>query len=66
MFRPSWRAALSLTKLPSGAAAGELLLVPNASASENGGAFPAGNFRDMNGMICPFPDGSGRFVSEER
>src|SRR4029453_19181271 len=43
----------------------EDILVEQASASEEGGAAPAGKFRDINGMICPFPDGSGRFVAGE-
>jgi len=43
----------------------EDVLVEAANASENGGAQPAGKFRDMNGMICTFPDGSGRFVNGE-
>ena len=42
------------------------VLVERASASEQGGGvFPKGKFRDVNGMICPFPDGSGRFVAGE-
>ncbi len=43
----------------------EDILVQRASASEVGGSFPPGAFRDMNGMICRFPDGSGRFVNGE-
>jgi polyvinyl alcohol dehydrogenase (cytochrome) len=43
----------------------EDILVDRASASEDSGADPAGSFRDMNGMICLFPDGSGRFVNGE-
>ncbi len=43
----------------------EDVLVERASASEEGGAQPSGKFRDINGMICAFPDGSGRFVAGE-
>lgn len=44
----------------------EDVLVERASASEQGGGvFPKGKFRDINGMVCPFPDGSGRFVAGE-
>ncbi len=43
----------------------EDVLVERANDSENGGALPAGKFRDINGMICAFPDGSGRFVAGE-
>ncbi len=43
----------------------EDILVERASESEDGGAAPAGKFRDVNGMICPFPDGSGRFLAGE-
>jgi outer membrane protein assembly factor BamB len=41
------------------------ILVERANASENGGTIPPGKFRDINGMICPFPDGSGRFIAGE-
>lgn len=43
----------------------EDILVDRASAGEAGGADPTGTFRDMNGMICIFPDGSGRFITGE-
>lgn len=43
----------------------EDVLIERASASEQGGALPAGKFRDINGQVCPFPDGSGRFVAGE-
>jgi hypothetical protein len=43
----------------------EDILVERASESEEGGAAPVGKFRDINGMICPFPDGSGRFLAGE-
>lgn len=43
----------------------EDVLIERASASEEGGAAPAGNFRDSNGIICLLPDGSGRFVLGE-
>lgn len=43
----------------------EDVLVERASDAEEGGAAPAGKFRDINGMICTFPDGSGRFVAGE-
>ncbi len=43
----------------------EDILVERASAGEAGGTSPAGSFRDVNGMICLFPDGSGRFVLGE-
>ncbi|MBW2446059.1 MAG: PQQ-binding-like beta-propeller repeat protein [Deltaproteobacteria bacterium] len=43
----------------------EDVLIDRASASEEGGAAPSGNFRDSNGIICLFRDGSGRFVLGE-
>jgi len=43
----------------------EDILIEQASDSENGGTLPAGKFRDINGMVCAFPDGSGRFVAGE-
>ncbi len=43
----------------------EDILVERASESEEGGAAPAGKFRDINGMMCAFPDGSGRFLAGE-
>lgn len=43
----------------------EDVLVERASDSEVGGPTPPGKFRDINGMICEFPDGSGRFVAGE-
>lgn len=43
----------------------EDILVEAAGESENGGVQPAGKFRDINGMICAFPDGSGRFIAGE-
>ena len=49
----------------SGALA-EDILVERASGSEQGGGEGvAGVKRDINGEICPFPDGSGRFVAGE-
>jgi outer membrane protein assembly factor BamB len=44
----------------------EDVFVERASAEEAGGNLvTTGQFRDMNGMVCPFPDGSGRFVNGE-
>jgi outer membrane protein assembly factor BamB len=44
----------------------EDVFIERAGASANGSeAAPAGKFRDVNGMICPFPDGSGRFIAGE-
>jgi outer membrane protein assembly factor BamB len=43
----------------------EDILIEQANASENGGALPAGKFRDINGMVCALPDGSGRFLAGE-
>jgi outer membrane protein assembly factor BamB len=42
------------------------LLIQNAGAEGGGGEklFVSPN-RDVNGMLCPFPDGSGRFVMGE-
>ncbi len=49
----------------SGALA-EDILVERASGSEQGGGTGvAGVKRDINGEICPFPDGSGRFIAGE-
>jgi outer membrane protein assembly factor BamB len=43
----------------------EDVLVPSASDGEQGGGAVAGRARDVNGMICRLPDGSGRFVLGE-
>ena len=43
----------------------EDILIERASAAETGGAIPPGKFRDINGVVCPFPDGSGRFIAGE-
>lgn len=43
----------------------EDVLIERASASEQGGDLPAGKFRDINGLVCRFPDGSGRFIAGE-
>ena len=40
-------------------------LVPSANDGEQGGGGPSGTARDVNGMICRLPDGSGRFVLGE-
>lgn len=41
------------------------VLIERASAAEEGGDFPPDRFRDINGMVCPFPDESGRFIAGE-
>ncbi|MFQ5512886.1 MAG: PQQ-binding-like beta-propeller repeat protein [Myxococcota bacterium] len=43
----------------------EDVLIDRASAAESGGAGPTESFRDLNGMVCLIPDGSGRFVAGE-
>ena len=44
----------------------EDVLIDRASAGEGGGdEIPEQGFRDVNGQICFFPDGSGRFVLGE-
>ena len=43
----------------------EDILIQRASAAESGGGAPVGSFRDLNGLVCLFPDGSGRFVAGE-
>ena len=44
----------------------EDVFVERASGSEQGGGEGvAGVKRDVNGEICPFPDGSGRFIAGE-
>ncbi len=54
-----------LDTIGSGALA-EDILVERASGSEQGGGEGvAGVKRDINGEICAFPDGSGRFVAGE-
>jgi hypothetical protein len=40
------------------------VFIERASDGESGGA-TVGRRRDVNGMICAFPDGSGRFVAGE-
>ena len=42
----------------------EDVLIERASASETGGA-PGTRGRDVNGMLCALPDGTGRFVVGE-
>jgi hypothetical protein len=42
----------------------EDVLVERASAAETGSSV-VGEFRDINGMICQLPDGSGRFIAGE-
>jgi polyvinyl alcohol dehydrogenase (cytochrome) len=42
----------------------EDVLVERASAAETGSSV-VGDFRDINGMICQLPDGSGRFIAGE-
>jgi outer membrane protein assembly factor BamB len=42
----------------------EDVLIERASAGEAGGT-PGGRGRDVNGMLCTFPDGTGRFVVGE-
>ncbi len=48
-----------------GGALREDVFIDRASASETGGTPASGSFRDLNGMICLLPDGSGRFVAGE-
>jgi outer membrane protein assembly factor BamB len=43
----------------------EDVLVPSASDGEQGGGAVAGRARDVNGMVCRLPDGSGRFLLGE-
>jgi len=43
----------------------EDVLIERAADAVQVGDLPAGKFRDINGMVCPFPDGSGRFVAGE-
>ena len=43
----------------------EEILIDRASVGETGGTPSDGPGRDVNGMICFFPDGSGRFVLGE-
>ena len=43
----------------------EDVLVPSASDGEQGGGSLSGRARDVNGIICRLPDGSGRFVLGE-
>jgi outer membrane protein assembly factor BamB len=43
----------------------EDVLIPSANDGEQGGTVPASRARDVNGMICLLPDGSGRFVLGE-
>src|SRR5262245_38545183 len=43
----------------------EDVLVERASEGESGGAVPGSRGRDVNGMLCSFPDGTGRFVVGE-
>ncbi len=42
----------------------EDVLIERASAGETGST-PGGRGRDVNGMPCPFPDGTGRFIVGE-
>ncbi|UCE85412.1 MAG: PQQ-binding-like beta-propeller repeat protein, partial [Deltaproteobacteria bacterium] len=42
----------------------EDVLIDRASASETGGV-AVGDFRDVNGMVCAIPDGSGRLIMGE-
>jgi outer membrane protein assembly factor BamB len=42
----------------------EDVLIERASAGETGST-PGGRGRDVNGMLCTFPDGTGRFVAGE-
>jgi polyvinyl alcohol dehydrogenase (cytochrome) len=41
------------------------VLIERASGEEFGGGPPVAHFRDINGMICRVPDGSGRFIAGE-
>ncbi|MEE9606783.1 MAG: hypothetical protein V3U03_03515 [Myxococcota bacterium] len=41
------------------------VLIERASQGAAGGAAPGQRGRDVNGMVCPLPDGSGRFVIGE-
>jgi outer membrane protein assembly factor BamB len=43
----------------------EDVLVERVSGAEGGGGPPVGKRRDINGVVCPLPDGSGRFVAGE-
>ncbi len=43
----------------------EDVLVERVSGAEGGGGPPIGKRRDVNGLVCALPDGSGRFVAGE-
>jgi sugar lactone lactonase YvrE len=49
---------------PGGPASAVEVVIERASDGETGGA-AVGRRRDVNGMICPLPGGSGRFVAGE-
>ena len=43
----------------------DILVQREGDGGEGGGGGSTPNGRDINGMICPFPDGSGRFIAGE-